>query len=942
VHHEKIKGRASNYGPLEKPLPDVLVAALKKAGIENLYTHQVAAVDCVREGKNVIVSTPTASGKSLIYNLPVFEKLIARPDSKALYLFPLKALAQDQLRAVKDLAHGLPENLRPAASIYDGDTNAYQRKKMRDTPPQVLISNPDMLHLSLLGYHQSWGLFFSGLSHVILDEVHTYRGVFGSHMAWVLRRLRRICRLYNSNPCFILSSATVGNPAEMAEDLLGLSVEVIQKTGAPQGRRHFLFLNPLDSPAYSACQLLEAALKRGLRTIVYTQSRKMAELIYVWTKKRLGPFADKLSPYRAGYRADERREIEKKLANGELLGVISTSALELGIDIGTLDICVLVGYPGTIMTTWQRGGRVGRGRQESLIILVAQEDALDQHFMRNPDDFFSRQVESTVLNPHNRIIMKRHLVCAAAEQPISLQDPIIGGKSTQSVINELAEKGALLLSADGSQWFGARKYPHREIDLRGSGKTFLIRIDAGGTVLGEIDGLRCLKECHPGAIYLHRGQTWLVTDLDLEDHEVRVVRKNASYFTRALGNKKTEILKTYKTMRLFGFQVSLGYLRVTETITGFQRRLVGSQKLLSSHPLDLPPSIFETEGLWIEVPSEIQGRIEKKQLHFMGGIHAVEHLLIGLFPLLVLCDRNDVGGISCPFHEQLPGAGIFIYDGYPGGVGLSRKAFEKILELLQLALKTISSCSCEIGCPSCVHSPKCGSGNRPMDKAAALDLIDMLLSPRNEKHSGGQPQTKQKRFVVSASTTIKKEEVGIACLPERYGVFDIETQRSASEVGGWHRADRMGMSVAVVYDSRLDQYCTYLEKDIPDLLNHLQQLDLVIGFNNKRFDNRVLSAYTSLDLGLLPTLDILEEITSLLGYRLSLDRLAEHTLGVKKTANGLQALKWYREGRMDDLILYCRKDVEITRDIFLFGTENRYLLFNNKAGKIVRLPVSFL
>jgi DEAD/DEAH box helicase domain-containing protein len=939
VHHEELDEIPASFGKNRIDWPRALEDGLKEMGIELLYQHQVSATDAVRKGDNVIVSTPTASGKSLIYNLPVFEQIMRAPDSTALYLFPLKALAQDQLRTLQELSSLLPEDLRPHAAIYDGDTSAYQRKKLRDRPPNILITNPDMLHLSMLGYHSIWGNFFARLTHVILDEVHTYRGIFGSHMAWVLRRLKRLCAYYGSTPQFILSSATVANPDELARDLLGEVATVISKSGAPRAKRHFIFINPLDSAATAASLLIEASLKRGLRTIVYTQSRKLTELVSIWTQQRLGPLADKLTSYRAGYLPEERREIETRLSEGSLLGVIATSALELGIDIGDLDICILVGYPGTVMTTWQRGGRVGRKDNESLIILVGLEDSLDQHFMRNPKDFFDREVESTVLNPRNKTIVKRHLICAAAEQPIKTDELLIQDPGVLEVVEELVAEASLLLTADGKYWVGARKYPHREVDLRGTGQTFVIRNNTDNTALGEIDYMRCFKECHPGAVYLHRGKTWLVTNLDLETHEVTGVRKNVNYFTKTMGNKTTEILKTYQTKELENFRVSFGYIRVTDTVTGFQRRLVAGQKMISTEALDLPPLIFETEGLWIEIPEAIQKRIEREQYHFMGGIHALEHGAISIFPLLVLCDRNDVGGIAHPFHEQLSQAAVFIYDGYPGGVGLARKAFEEIDELLHLTQKTIGDCSCELGCPSCVHSPKCGSGNRPLDKQSALEILGDLLGSEKVSETTSRPTTSitTEEFRITGP----EKEIEKINPPERYCVFDVETKRSAAEVGGWHRANRMGISVVVLYDSASDNFRTYLEKDMPELIKDLQSFELVIGFNNKRFDNKVLSAYTVFNLASLPTLDIMEVITNRLGYRLSLDRLAEHTLGVKKTANGLMALQWYKEGKMDEIISYCRQDVKITRDIFLYGLENRYLLFQNKAGSVVRVPVDF-
>ncbi|WP_456473168.1 DEAD/DEAH box helicase [Desulfolithobacter sp.] len=951
-------------------LPGPLTSLLEAMGIPALYSHQAEAIELIQQGNDVLVSTPTASGKSLIYNLPVFAALLKDSQARALYLFPLKALAQDQARTITSLAEHLSvKTVFPQAicSIYDGDTTSHQRKKIRESLPSILITNPDMLHLSLLAYHEIWGHLFANLTHVIIDEVHTYRGVFGSHMAWVLRRLQRICRLYGADPVFVLSSATVGNPTELGRKLLGRHVQAVTRSGAPRGTRHVILLQPHDSAAGSATMLLDAALHRKLRTIVYTQSRKMTELITMWSSRRLQKRQQeqKIASYRAGFLPEDRRAIEEKLASGQLLGVISTSALELGINIGNLDICILAGYPGSIMATWQRAGRVGRAGQESLVVLIGQEDALDQHFMRHPDDFFQREVEPVTLNPDNRIIAGQHLVCAAAELPLTTYEPHLNTEHFSALLDKLTGQGALLRSADGTTWFAARKYPQREVDLRGSGARFHIFRQNNREPLGELDGLRALKECHPGAIYLHMARTWHVDSLDLEGREVLVRPVSVSYFTRPTTSKITEIIKVLDTAACGATRVHYGVLRVTETITGYARYLVGSQKMTGRYPLDLPPQIFETRGLWIDIPTWIQRRLEKQQMHFMGAIHALEHAVIGVMPLMVLCDRNDIGGIAHPFHEQAGGPAVFIYDGHAGGIGLSEKGFSGIQTLLEQACKTVSCCGCDRGCPSCVHSPKCGSGNRPIDKHACLHLLNLLLGPeRKDEQNTRRPDTlprsaqtlerasaKQNRPAVSSGHHPEKKRPDTQntqdiqkiqkILPERWGVFDVETRLSAQEVGGWHRAHLMRISVAVLYDSRKDRYLHFTEERIDELIDHLFSLDLVVGFNNKRFDNRVLSYYTRKKLSSLPSFDILEEISAQLGYRLSLDRLAENTLGIQKSGNGLQALEWFRQGRMEILTRYCQKDVEITRNLFLFGLQQRYLLFRNKGGQVVRLPVQF-
>ncbi len=926
---------------------------LQDMGIKALYSHQKLAIQKVLDNNNIMVATPTSSGKSLIYNLPVFSRLIQDPAARALYIFPLKALSRDQLATIEEMAALLPDHCRQGSlanpvAVYDGDTTPYKRKKIRDCLPGILITNPDMLHLSLLPYQDNWAHLFAGLTHVILDEVHTYRGVFGSHIAWVIRRLQRTCRLYGANPVFLLSSATIGNPKELGDKLIGQDLDVITTSGAPRPARHFTLLTPLESAPVAASMLLQAAVHRQLRTIVYTQSRKMTELITLWTEKRLGDNSGSIASYRAGFLPEQRRRIENQLADGSLLGVISTSALELGIDIGNLDICILVGYPGSMMATWQRSGRVGRGMQDSLTILIGHEDALDQYFMRHPDDFFSRPVEPAVLNPDNPAIMQAHLVCMAAENPLAVDDSSFSVTPYLPALDKLVQRGKLLQSASGHTWFAARKYPQRQVSLRGSGNQYAI-LNLDRTLLGEIDGFRALKECHPGAVYLHHAQSYQIDRLDLEAHEIIARRIDAPYFTRAMTTKQTDILHTIDSTDSHGTRIHFGRLRVTETITGYQKILIGSQKIIALIPLDLPPHIIETDGLWIEIPEWIKNQSEQNLEHFMGGIHALEHAAIGIMPLLVLCDCNDIGGISQPWHEQLGGAAVFIYDGHAGGVGLARKAFTQINTLLKQTHRAVKDCPCETGCPSCVHSPKCGSGNRPIDKASCLNILQCLLTtpqpPPVRLNQARQPQqTMNVRHQPDQSSpghiSLSSENKSVI-VPKNYGVFDVETQLSAQEVGGWHRAEKMRISVAVLYSSKFETFSVYTEDKIENLLEQLDQLDLVIGFNNKRFDNKVLSPYTSRNLSELPTLDILEEVSSQLGYRLSLDRLAAHTLGVKKSANGLLALQWFKQGKIEKIAEYCTHDVRITRDLFLYGLNKKHLLFTNKAGKVVRLPVNF-
>ncbi|MFW5722129.1 MAG: DEAD/DEAH box helicase, partial [Desulfohalobiaceae bacterium] len=474
VHHQVLPARKGGWKEPGVPFHPTVQALLDESGIQSLYTHQARAVDLARSGRDTVVATPTASGKTLCYTLPVLDAVARDPKARALYLFPLKALAQDQLRTFEDLTARWQGPDRPTTAIYDGDTTSYKRGRIRQSPPNVLLSNPEMLHLSILPFHEQWAGFLKDLRFVVVDEAHTYRGVMGSNMAWVFRRFERVCSHYGAKPTFIFSTATVGNPKELAQQLTGRAAEVVTESTAPVGHRHFLFINPFDGAARGAIQLLQAALPRGLRTIVYTQSRKMTELIAVWAAESCPDFAGRISAYRAGFLPEERREIEARLAGGELLAVVSTSALELGIDIGNLDLCLLVGYPGSIMATWQRSGRVGRSSQESAVVLLGHEDALDQYFMANPGRFFDLAPESAVLNPSNPVVMDRHLACAAADLPVDGNEPWLQQPGVMASVKRLEARGELLVSADGSRIFSSRKAPQRRVNLRGAGSPLRI------------------------------------------------------------------------------------------------------------------------------------------------------------------------------------------------------------------------------------------------------------------------------------------------------------------------------------------------------------------------------------------------------------------------------------------------------------------------------------
>jgi DEAD/DEAH box helicase domain-containing protein len=960
-----LPGAPASHRSLAKPFPRQVAAALDRAGAGQLYTHQADALEHVRANENVVVVTPTASGKSFVYMAPTLELCASDPEAHALYIYPYKALAQDQARAFKNLARDPDSTGGPGVAIYDGDTPQKDRRKIRSRPPRVLITNPDMLHLGLLPYHYEWEKFLSRLKLIVVDELHVYRGVFGSHLHHVMTRLRRICARYGSSPIKVACSATIGNPGQFAESLLGEPFNVVERSGAPRAGRHFIFVNSSGSSPYTlATRILAECLKAGWRTITFTKARKVTELIFTWIQESNPEIARKISAYRAGYLPGERRAIERKLGDGSLLGVVTTSALEHGIDIGGLDVCILVGYPGSITSSWQRIGRVGRSDRESLVIMVGLADALDQYFMSNPVEFFERGFEPVAADPHNKTIASQHLICAAAEIPITDRDKKFYEPPTFDLVGELARKGSLVAGHMDDGWYSLRRTPSRDVRLRSIGEGYSIVEEPEGRHVGSVGGVRAFVECHEGAVYLHQGQQYEVTRLDRDRLKVEVRRCNVPFYTQVLSEKETEILQVLDERQESGFVVRLGEVRVTQEFKEYVRKQISDQRKISSHPLDLPPVIYETVGMWIEVPHRLRDSLTEKARHFMGCLHACEHAAISLFPLLTICDGGDLGGISYPNHPQLDGPAVFIYDGYPGGIGLAKQGFEKTRELFSKTALLIESCVCENGCPSCIHSPRCGNGNHPLDKEGSIDLLRGLLSPGKEvplprpatirpampprehpvataantvmQPSGAQPNPGDSIAAPVAGRDVPAEAPG-----EKVLFFDLETCRSAEEVGGWGKIRAMGLALAVVYDNSTQRYRTYKEGDAEKLAIHLLSADLVVGFNVKRFDYEVLRAYTDANFEKVNTLDMLELIHKRLGFRLSLGHLAEATLGAEKGGDGLQSIQWYKDGRMDLIEEYCRKDVELTKGLYDYGREHGFLVYLDRRGRQLRVPTSW-
>ncbi len=755
-----VREAREGFGPthpaklLEPPAelhPEVL-STLQRLEIQRLYSHQVQAIYSAWEGPT-IVTTGTASGKSMCFNLPTLDVLCRDSKARALYLYPTKALAQDQARALSSF--GLTKQVRPA--IYDGDTPREARAGIRRRA-NIVLTNPDMLHVGILPNHPAWAELFANLAIVVIDEAHVYRGVFGSHVANVLRRLRRIARAYGTTPRFLLTSATIANPVELAERLTGLEdVRLIDQDGSPaQGRQIAIWNPPLTdeslgkrrSAIAEAAELLARLIRDGARLICFMKSRKGVEHLHKLVVENLQgtdpELARLVSPYRAGYTPQQRRELEGRLTRGELRAVIATDALELGIDIGELDAAVVVTFPGTVASLRQMWGRAGR-RRPGLAVYVAGEDALDQFFCRHPDDFLGRPVEAAILDHESPLIFRKHLLCAAHEGPLSGQDAEFLGPRFQANAEILLSAGELRRSSGGTaasshSTYVPRQpggYPAGEVSLRSvSPEHFTIVDVASGELLGTTEAARAHSTVHEGAIYLHLGRSYEVRELDLQRRRALVAPFSGDWDTQPKRETDTTIERLLDRRDALGVSLSFGEVAVTETVLAYQRRRTaghkaGGHQVIDLVALDLPPTSFSTQALWFELDrTELAGTIPVKPL--LGALHATEHAQIAVLPLIAMCDRWDIGGLSTNRHPQTGGPTIFIYDGHPGGIGITRTAFARFEELCADAHRLIAECPCASGCPSCIQSPKCGNLNEPLSKPGARLLLERMLTAAPE------------------------------------------------------------------------------------------------------------------------------------------------------------------------------------------------------------------
>jgi DEAD/DEAH box helicase domain-containing protein len=729
AHVAEVPGREAQTVALP-PVHPRLEAALARRGVDRLYTHQADSLAAARRSEHLVVATGTASGKTLAFNLPVLDAIAADPKVRALYLYPTKALAQDQARALGELR--LP---RLRAAIYDGDTEPERRRDIRRSA-NLILTNPDMLHVGVLPHHDRWADVLANLRFVVVDEAHVYRGVFGSHVGNVLRRLRRAAAIYGADPQFLLASATIANPGELAHSLLGVGATVIAEDGAPRAARTIAFWNPplLDEPLQlrasalgEGARLLAELVSRNLRTICFAKSRKAAELIHRFASDRLdAETAKRLSPYRAGYTPAQRRDIERRLVEGELLGVTATDALELGIDIGLLDCAISVGFPGTVASLRQQWGRAGR-RQHGLAVLVASEDALDQFFMREPEALIGRRVEAAILDHANPRILDGHVLAAAFEAPIDERDRETLGDAALARAEALVEGGELRRTKAGIVWAG-RDYPAARIGLRSASPESIAVVDAvSGSILGVVESERAPSTVHEGAVYLHLGESFRILELDLAARAALVEPFVGDYYTQAKKETTTAIEEEELAGHRLGMDVCFGRVSVTEQVVAYQKRSIRDQAVLDLVALELPPSTFETEAIWyLPDPGQLDGLEPLPRL--LGSLHAAEHAMIAVLPLWAMCDRWDIGGLSTNLHFQTGRPTVFVYDGHAGGVGIARRGYDELEGWVGDTEALLAGCPCADGCPSCVQSPKCGNLNEFLDKDGALTLLRRMLA----------------------------------------------------------------------------------------------------------------------------------------------------------------------------------------------------------------------
>lgn len=727
AHVEELPPKSAQFAVPSHPFHPKLAEQLELQEIRQLYSHQARAFDAFSEGKDVVVTTGTNSGKTLCYNLPAIQACLREPVARCLYLFPTKALAQDQLTKLEGLA---PPSVR--VGTYDGDTPKTQRSGLRKLA-HILLTNPDMLHVGVLPTHDAWARYLKSLRLIVIDEMHVYRGVFGSNVGNVIRRLLRLCEWHRSRPQIIACSATIGNPEQLFERLTGRTGELIDEDGSPSGKRTFVFWNPPEiapgnrmSANVATSEIMASLCENGMRTLAFSRARVSAELVLRYSRKRLEEGgtvpADKVESYRAGYTIKERRGIEQALFKGKLLGLSATNAMELGVDVGVLDAVVINGYPGTSSSFWQQAGRAGRGTRDGLAIFVAHDDPLEQFLVRKPEMLLKARNESVGANPENPTILSQHLLCAAHERPLAPSELEEFGTNALEVAEGLDRTGELQFKS-GLFYYPSVEPPAMKVDIRGAGGE-QVRLIVDGNELGTMEYSRALTSAYEGAIYLHRGSTFLVTQLDLVTRRATVIPFDAHYYTQAIVQSVIDPKLTLQ-IGILGDQrtLSLAGISVTDLVSGYRKKSLDGDSVLSVEDLEMPPTTYETVAVRFDLPElDPEGDVAAQ----LGAIHGLEHALMAVAPLLAGCDRGDLGSAWYTVFPDSMRPAVFVFDKTPGGVGLVEKLFESRVEWLQAAHQLLATCDCELGCPGCLLSPRCEVANEALDKHATLLMLERL------------------------------------------------------------------------------------------------------------------------------------------------------------------------------------------------------------------------
>ncbi len=749
AHVETIPAKEASFKKVDN-LNEKIIRYLDSRDVK-LYTHQADTYEAIKKDENVIITTPTASGKTLAFNLPIMETMIEDGDATALYIYPAKALSNDQLHVLENLEKELEITINPRT--YDGDTPRDEKRGIREKS-RIVLTNPYQLHL-ILSWHHQWSRFYKNLRYIVIDESHYYKGVFGSNVAFLIKRLKRIANFYGSYPQFILSSATLANPLELANRLTGEDFVLIDEDASPSGEKDFILYNPFKNYRRNKVNMQNAPsvhmeteniflymMLKGIQTLCFTVSRKTTELIAMWAKKDMtqikGKLAHRIAAYRAGYRPEERREIEDGLKSGKYLGVTCTNALELGINIGSLDAVIISGYPGTMISTWQQSGRAGRSNQKSLAILIAFENQLDQYFMNNPKFFFDKPHENAIIDLTNPILQEAHILCAAKELPIKSGEVYKYFNLDEDILDELVLKKDLHKNFRGDYMYPYDDNPAMDHSLdQISGQEF--KVMNNGRLLESMERSQVYREAHEGAILINKGDTYVVNNVNLKSGFVNVSQKTVDYHTMVLNKTEINIEKKISKTKYGNLTIHFGELIVREDYYKYKK--MQFSKAIGTYPLDLPPLKFKTKGLWFTIPKQVKDTLEdmfSEEEVFAGGLHGAEHALIGLFPLHTMCDRFDIGGLSTNYHEDTQEATIFIYDGYEGGIGICEKAVDVFVDLLKSTVDLLENCGCKSGCPACIYSPKCGNDNKPLHKNATkyiLNYMCQLISKKaEEKH----------------------------------------------------------------------------------------------------------------------------------------------------------------------------------------------------------------